>query len=134
GPTDGARVGQSADEMHADAAKTVARIDKPPVRRPRPKLSQKMIEKVMRRKGALLQRCADQYLVQENLGKTVALKLKFTIASSGRVEQAGLIPASLETTGFGRCLIKRVRALKFPRHRDRNISISFPLTFQALTQ
>ncbi len=117
--------------------KQVAAIKKPPDnQRPKvlPKLTRKMIERVLRRRGDRLQRCADEHLVDEKLGQSVGLKLKFSIDSGGKVTSVNLEPTKLEQTRFGRCLMKQVRALRFLRNRDKGISISFPLTFQAVKQ
>ncbi len=117
----------------ADAGKKVAAV-KPPRRRlpPPVKLTHAEINQRLRRHGARLQNCADTHLTQESSGQDVALKLDFTIGSSGRVIRAGLQPGKLESTKFGRCLIQRVKRIRFPRHVDKSVSISFPLKFRVV--
>jgi predicted Zn finger-like uncharacterized protein len=131
--------GRQADDSPATIAdgKQVAEIKKPRNNhQPRilPKLTRKMIERVLRKRGGRLQSCADQHLLAEKLGQSVGLKLKFSIDSDGRVTSVNLEPVKLEQTMFGRCLMKQVRALRFLRNRDKGVSISFPLTFQAVKQ
>jgi serine/threonine-protein kinase len=117
----------------ADAGKKVA-VVKPPKPRlpPAVKLTHQDINKTLRRYGARLQNCADTHLTQESSGQDISLKLDFTIASTGRVTQVGLNPQSLESSKFGRCLISRVKRIKFPRHVDKSVSISFPLKFRVV--
>jgi hypothetical protein len=50
------------------------------------------------------------------------------------VIRVGLDPQKIESTGFGRCLISRVKRIKFPRHVDKSVSISFPLKFRVVKQ
>ena len=98
------------------------------------KLTHQEINQTLRRYGGRLQNCADTHLTQESSGQDVALKLDFTIASSGRVTRVGLNPQSLESSKFGRCLVSRVKRIKFPRHVDKSVSISFPLKFRVVKQ
>jgi predicted Zn finger-like uncharacterized protein len=119
----------------ADAEKKVAVVKPPrPHLPPAIKLTHQDINKRLRRYGARLQDCADTYLTQESSGQDISLKLDFTIASSGRVIRVGLQPRKLESTGFGRCLIGRVKRIKFPRHVDKSVSITFPLKFRVVKQ
>ncbi len=60
------------------------------------------------------------------------LKLRFSILRTGRVGKVQLLPASIETTAFGRCMKKRIKKIRFPRHVDKQISISIPLQFRVL--
>ncbi|HUU02642.1 MAG TPA: protein kinase [Myxococcota bacterium] len=136
GPDGGARQAADSSASVADTVQ-VAVIKKPPDNhRPKvlPKLTRKRIERVLRSRGGRLQRCADEHLVDEKLGQSVGLKLKFSIDSGGHVTVVNLEPVKLEQTRFGRCLMKQVRALKFQRNRDKGVSISFPLAFQAVKQ
>jgi len=120
----------------ADAGTTVAVVRRPDRKTSRPprKLTRKMIERVIRRRAARLQSCANEHLRKIKPGGAVSLKLRFTIARSGRVSHANLEPPALEKSEFGSCLLKQVRALRFPRHKDASVSIGFPLTFQATQQ
>jgi serine/threonine-protein kinase len=119
----------------ADAEKRVAVVKPPKPRLPPPvKLTHEDINKVLRRYGARLQNCADTHLTQESSGQDVLLKLDFTIGSTGRVTRVDLDPQNLEPTKFGRCLIRRVKRIRFPRHVDKNVSISFPLKFRVVKQ
>jgi hypothetical protein len=95
-------------------------------------LNRKHVGAVLRRQGGRLQRCANAHLSKGGAGRDVALTIDFTIESSGRVLSAALRPASLEKGEFGVCLLQEVRKLRFPRHRDKTVSISFPLQFQAV--
>ena len=119
----------------ADVEKKIA-VVKPPKPRlpPAVQLTHEDINKTLRRYGARLQNCADTHLTQESSGQDIALKLDFTIGSTGRVIRVGLDPQKLEATKFGRCLIKRVKRIKFPRHVDKSVSISFPLKFRVVKQ
>jgi serine/threonine-protein kinase len=117
----------------ADAGKKVAVVKPPkPKLPPAIKLAHEDVNKRLRRYGARLQNCADTHLTQESSGQDISLKLNFTIASTGRVTQVGLEPRSLESSKFGRCLISRVKRIKFPRHVDKSVSISFPLKFRVV--
>jgi serine/threonine-protein kinase len=117
----------------ADAAKKVAVVKPPkPKLPPAIKLTHADINKRLRRYGARLQNCADTHLTQESSGQDISLKLDFTIASTGRVTRVGLNPKNLESSKFGRCLISRVKRIKFPRHVDKSVSISFPLKFRVV--
>ncbi|HOX42298.1 MAG TPA: protein kinase [Myxococcota bacterium] len=102
--------------------------DKPPP--PRVRLDRGHVAKVLRRQGQGLQACADKHLAQT--GTTVDLVLEFTIDGEGRVTEATLQPAALATQDFGRCLLQRVKSLRFPRHLDKSVTIAFPLQFQAV--
>jgi hypothetical protein len=134
-PTD-----QPAEEpaLAADAEKKVAVVKPPKPPKPRLppaiKLTHQEINQTLRRYGDRLQNCADTHLTQESSGQDVSLKLDFTIASTGRVTRVGLNPGSLESSKFGRCLISRVKRIKFPRHVDKSVSISFPLKFRVVKQ
>lgn len=126
--------GKAADQA-ADKGKTVAVVKPPKPRLPPPiKLTRQDINKVMRRRGARLQDCADTHLTQADTGGDVALTLDFTIAQSGKVTRTRLIPEKIQSTDFGRCLLKRIKRIKFPRHVDKNVSISFPLKFRVVKQ
>jgi hypothetical protein len=102
--------------------------DRPPP--PRVRLDRGHVAKVLRRQGQGLQACADKHLAQA--GTTVDLVLEFTIDGEGRVTEATLQPAALMTQDFGRCLLQRVKSLRFPRHLDKSVTIAFPLQFQAV--
>ena len=111
---------------------------KPPKR---PKTSKKVtnltrrgVEKVLRRNGLRLQGCADTHLPRHGENQDVSLVLGFTIGGDGKVEKASLNPPKLESTAFGKCMLAKVRSIKFPRHLDRNVSVSFPLKFQAVAK
>jgi len=124
----------------ADAGTKVAAVEPPRPPTPKPrlppaiKLTHDEINQTLRRYGGRLQNCADTHLTQESSGQDVSLKLDFTIASTGRVTGVGLQPQSLESSKFGRCLIQRVKRIKFPRHVDKSVSISFPLKFRVVKQ
>jgi hypothetical protein len=94
-------------------------------------LSRELVQKRLQRQGARLQGCANRHLVQAGLGTSVELVLEFTVDASGRVIRSGLKPAELEATDFGRCLASRVRAIHFPRHVDKTVTVGFPLRFEA---
>jgi hypothetical protein len=137
-PGDPAPADQPAGEPApvADEEKKVAVAEPPKPPKPRlppaVKLTHQDINQTLRRYGDRLQNCADTHLTQESSGQDVALKLDFAIGSTGRVIQAGLTPQKLESTKFGRCLIGRVKRIKFPRHADKSVSISFPLKFRVV--
>jgi hypothetical protein len=142
----GVAVAQPGDPAPAQADKPAEEPPKPAdagtkvVVKPKPKLPPAIklthgdINKTLRRFGGRLQNCADTHLTQESSGQDVSLKLDFTIASTGRVTRVGLNPKSLESSNFGRCLIGRVKRIKFPRHVDKSVSISFPLKFRVVKQ
>jgi serine/threonine-protein kinase len=95
-------------------------------------LTRDHVARVLRRQSARLQACADQHLAQAGAQASVELVLEFTIDAEGRVARAALEPAGLMAQPFGRCLLQRVRAMRFPRHLDQSVTISFPLQFQAV--
>ncbi len=120
GPGDGAQTA-----MLGDGGKDAGRV------RPRPiKLTRAVVKKVLLRHGAQLQRCADDHIAKLRAKRDVKIVLEFSIAASGRVQDAKVSPAKYKSTAFGRCLAKRVRRLKFPRHKGPTMEIGFPLTFQ----
>ncbi|MBN2494550.1 MAG: zinc-ribbon domain-containing protein [Deltaproteobacteria bacterium] len=95
------------------------------------KLSRERIERTLRRYGGALQRCADKNLSKD--GKTdVKLKLRFSVARNGAVEHVQIQPRDIEPTAFGRCLLGQVKRIRFPRHRDKSVSISIPLQFKVV--
>jgi hypothetical protein len=96
------------------------------------KLTRRGVEKILRRNGGRLQGCADTHLPHHSGGSDVSLELGFTIMGSGKVEKANLKPAKLESTPFGKCMLARVRRIKFPRHQEKSVTVSFPLKFQAI--
>ena len=91
-----------------------------------------MIQKRLQQRCGRLQRCADQHLIQAGLGSNVDLVLEFTIDTTGKVVRSSLTPAKLERSSFGRCLSQQVRRIKFPRHLDKTVTVSFPLRFKAV--
>lgn len=95
-------------------------------------LSRETVSRIMRRSAARFQACADRHLAKLGQARSVRLSLDFSIASGGQVTQAGISPESLAATDFGRCLLEALRRVPFPRHRDKSVSISFPLEFEAL--
>ncbi|MBW2702161.1 MAG: zinc-ribbon domain-containing protein [Deltaproteobacteria bacterium] len=123
--------GSSTDgSSQAPADTNLQAKEDPP--RPRPiKLTQRRIEKTLRRHGSKLQACADQNLIKDGRSD-VKLKLRFSILRTGRVGKVQLVPASIEATAFGRCMKKRIKKIRFPRHVDKQISISIPLQFRVL--
>ncbi len=130
-PADARAADAGAQDAGVDAGKQVA-VKRPP-RHPKPvKLTKRTIQRRLERSGARLQACADQHLLKAGLGNHVELVLEFTIAQAGKVARAKLTPAKLEATRFGRCLLGRVKAIHFPRHVDKSVTVSFPLKFQAV--
>jgi serine/threonine protein kinase len=118
-------------EPPPDAGLAVAlQPDKDKAPPPRVRLDRGHVAKVLRRQGQELQACADKHLAQA--GATVDLVLEFTIDGEGRVTQATVQPAALMGQDFGRCLLQKVKALRFPRHLDKSVTIAFPLQFQAI--
>ena len=130
--TDGSSTDGSSTDGSSQAQADTNLQAKADPRRPRPiKLTQRRIEKTLRRHGAKLQACADQNLLKDGRSD-VKLKLRFSILRTGRVGKVQLLPASIETTAFGRCMKKRIKKIRFPRHVDKQISISIPLQFRVL--
>jgi predicted Zn finger-like uncharacterized protein len=130
-------VKQSKDEGKKKPEPRVAQVRKIPTRKPprKPKvikLTRRGVEKILRRNGGRLQGCADTHLPRHGGGADVSLVLGFTIMSSGKVEKANLKPVKLESTPFGKCMLARVRKIKFPRHLEKSVTVSFPLKFQAI--
>ena len=137
--TSAADAGSSTDGSNTDAGTIDGSSQTPAdtkvqarVNLPRPiKLTQRRIERTLRRHGAKLQACADQNLIKDGRSD-VKLKIRFSIRRSGKVSKVQLLPASIETTAFGRCMKRRIKKIRFPRHVDKQISISIPLQFRVL--
>ena len=129
GPEDS--LGEKPEEKPREK-KVAARVA-PRRRKPKAphKLNRKAVERLLRRQARDFENCAIGYLKKRGAGSKVKLTLKFEIGSNGLPRAVRLVPKSLESTSLGSCLLAHVRGLRFPRHRDKGASISFPLEFEA---
>jgi hypothetical protein len=124
--------GVNGNDLKAtDAGLSLAQT-RPDRRRPAApiKLTRKIVNRILRRHGARFQRCANTHLAKEGARGDVELLLDFTIGAAGQVMKATLTPEKLESTDFGRCFLNHIRRIRFPRHRDKSITVGFPLRFK----
>jgi len=56
--------------------------------------------------------------------------ITFTVAGSGRVTAARLDTPELAGTPIGSCIAKQIRAIEFPRSRDKELTISVPFLYR----
>ena len=120
-------VDPSAGGPDAGAVAVVEPGVEPPKPRPAPPgiLTERGILAVVRQNYGGLARCVTQH--EADLpGQAGLVKLRLTIASSGRVTQASSEHGDKDV---GRCLEEHARTLKFPAHRDREVSIVLPVQY-----
>ena len=94
--------------------------------RPR-KLTVTDIQRTIVRNTGSLNSCAARF--QSAVPKD-GVKFTLTIRRDGQVTEAVIAPASLRGTGLDTCLAGVVAKLRFPRHKDPEVRVTVPLTFQ----
>ncbi|MHB8875918.1 MAG: protein kinase domain-containing protein [Myxococcaceae bacterium] len=84
------------------------------------------IQKIVRRGSGAITRCFEEH--KEDLpGDKGQVSVTFTIVSSGKVSAAA---SDLGGKPVGRCLEAQVKALRFPAHRDKEVSLTLPFAYQ----
>lgn len=97
-------------------------------------LSRQDIATVLRKHQASFQQCALSYFEKNPSEQEINLQLELTIASTGKITVFRMLPDHHETSSLGLCFQQKSRQIRFPRHRDKSVSISFPLKFQAVKE
>ncbi|HEX8826019.1 MAG TPA: AgmX/PglI C-terminal domain-containing protein, partial [Archangium sp.] len=85
------------------------------------------IQRVVARGRARIMSCFDQYK-RELPSDQGEVQVRFTIFSSGRTEAS--IQGPLATQPVGRCLEKQVERLRFPAHRDKEVTVVQPFGYR----
>jgi serine/threonine-protein kinase len=85
------------------------------------------IQRVVSRGRARITACFERYKADlpANEGE---VQLQLTIASSGKVQAGTRGP--LAPTGVGRCLESQAEKLRFPAHRDKEVSVVMPFSWR----
>lgn len=118
----------AADEV------TPAAPGKGPAAEPRVTASKKLvtlgiedIQRVVSRGRARITSCFERYKADlpESQGE---VQVQLTIASSGRVQAGTRGP--LASTGVGRCLESQAERLRFPAHRDQEVTVVMPFSWR----
>jgi serine/threonine-protein kinase len=91
-----------------------------------PVLGSDGIQRVVSRNQARIMTCFDQFKRDLPSDKG-AVQVHFTIYSSGKADAATQGP--LASKPVGRCLEKQLERLRFPVHRDKEISVVLPLAY-----
>jgi serine/threonine protein kinase len=85
------------------------------------------IQKVVSRNRARIMSCFEQY--KRDLPSAEGnVQVRFTIFSSGKADAATQGP--LATQPVGRCLEKQVERLRFPAHRDKEVTVVLPFGYR----
>ncbi|MFH1807130.1 MAG: protein kinase [Pseudomonadota bacterium] len=96
--------------------------------RPKPrKLTVRDIERTFNKHMGALNACGAQH---RSVLPPGGVKVALVIQSDGNVTKAVLAPTSIQGTGLDRCLSKVVARMRFPAHKDAEMSVTVPLQFQ----
>ena len=110
-----------AEQAEPPAAKTSARTQK------RVTLEAKDIQAVVSRNRARIMSCFEQF--KRDLPSDEGnVQVRFTIFSSGKADAATQGP--LASSPVGRCLEKQVERLRFPPHRDKEVTVVLPFGYR----
>jgi len=92
-------------------------------------LNPETIAAVLGRNRAKILHCfeAGRAALSQNEGEIV---LEMTIVSSGRVSAASVATPAYAGTPIAECILREVKRLRFPRHRDAELAISMPFRFR----
>jgi serine/threonine-protein kinase len=84
------------------------------------------VQRVVLRNRARIMACFEQYKrdLPANEGD---VQMRFTIYSSGKADAA--TQGALATRPVGRCLEKQVERLRFPQHRDKEVTLVLPFGY-----
>ncbi|MFZ5470782.1 MAG: protein kinase domain-containing protein [Myxococcota bacterium] len=112
-----------------DAGEVAERVEVPP--KPPPKgvkpisLTLPIIQGVVKKRSGAIMKCMEQHKADlpADIGQ---LNVNFTIVSSGKVSQA---KSDLSDKAVGRCVEGQIRALRFPLHTDREVSLTLPFRY-----
>jgi serine/threonine-protein kinase len=103
-----------------------ANVDPRPKPKPR-KLTVADIERTFNKHMGALNACGAQHRAVLPAG---GVKIALVIGSDGTVKNAVLAPTSIQGTGLDSCLSKIVARMRFPAHKDAEMSVTVPLQFQ----
>ncbi|MBI3182540.1 MAG: protein kinase [Myxococcales bacterium] len=118
GPALASELQDAGEPARAEA--DAGRVPRPPV-----VLTAAAIQKVVQRNSADIMRCFERYR-DELASDRGAVNVTFSIVASGRVTVA-----KAEVGGeVGKCLEGRVKALRFPPHRDKEVWLTLPLKYE----
>jgi serine/threonine-protein kinase len=110
-----------AEQAETPAAKMAPRTQK------RVSLEAADIQKVVSRNRARIMSCFEQYK-RELPSDEGNVQVRFTIFSSGKADAATQGP--LASSPVGRCLEKQVERLRFPAHRDKEVTVVLPFGYR----
>jgi serine/threonine-protein kinase len=85
------------------------------------------IQRVVTRNRARIMTCFEQFK-RDLPADEGDVKVRFTIYSSGRAEASTQGP--LAAKAVGRCLEKQVARLRFPAHRDKEVTVVLPFGYR----
>lgn len=111
-----------AEQAEPPVAKTAART---PVKRVT--LEAADIQQVVSRNRARIMSCFEQYK-RELPADEGQVQVRFTIFSSGKADAA--TQGALAAKPVGKCLEKQVERLRFPPHRDKEVTVVLPFGYR----
>ena len=83
------------------------------------------VQRVINRSSGVIARCFEQH--KQEIGPQGQVNVRLTIARSGKVKQAAM---EGEVTALGRCIEGHVRAMKFPEHKDEEVTLTVPFAYE----
>jgi TonB family protein len=92
------------------------------------KLSVDKIQSTVRRRSRGLQGCYEVELKKDN-SLSGLIKVRFTIAPSGRVSKSEVIQNTMGSKAVGSCITKQIRRWRFPKPEGGSLTIAFPFVF-----
>ena len=109
-----------------DPVPVVPEVVKKPVLDAPVSLDVPLVQKTVNKSRGAISRCFEDHKdeLQADEGQ---INVTFTIVSSGKVSVAR---SDIGKTAVGKCLEARIRALKFPRHRDQEVELTLPFAYQ----
>ena len=121
----GAAVALAPVEDPVPAAEVDAGVKAAAVPAPVPRLTEPLILKVIRQNYGGLARCLSTH-DKDLEGDKGQVKVRMTIASSGKVAEA---KSELADREVGRCLEAHARSIRFPAHKDKEVSFVLPVQY-----
>lgn len=121
-------VGDAQQAERSISPPTQSPRPKPPVEPTRARLTPAEIRKVVSKGQVPIMRCFEQHkedLTQE----TGEVTVKFTIQSTGRVLDA-VVTSGEVGAPVKECLVAQMAALRFPPHKDKEVTLSVPFAYR----
>ena len=92
------------------------------------KLSTAYVQKIVDRATRKIQRCYERGMMKSNTHLSGKITLRWTIQLNGGVREVTQVSNSVSPV-VGKCVMKVVRGLKFPRPKGGMVVVTYPWTF-----